>query len=486
MGPFLGEGGVAPIFDDVKKLPTRRAACILSGVKLLPLALTFLVLASGATPIFAATDAASTLGEKKRGNKAPGAVEGDWRAGAQARIEKHRKAPLRVVVTQNGRPVPGVQVQIDQTRSEFLFGCNIFKLNQCGSRERDAAYAKYFADIFNFATAGFYWSSYEPRKGDTKSGRNRNEQIAKWCAERGIRLKGHTLFWNYYDPAWAKGVDDAELYSRQLQHCKNSVEQFSGKISVWDVVNETTEWDTEDRHNRSPRATRFLREKGVANVIKDCFAAARSADGKALMLVNDYEKTEAFAKRLEELVGPDGKPIYDAIGMQSHMHDKVWSNEQIWEICERLARFKKPIHFTELTILSSLGKFVWLGRNDAKKTTPEGEAWQSEQLERVYTMLFSHPSVEAITWWDFTDLDAWMGCCGGLLRSDMTPKPAYETLRKLITNTWATHKTLRTNAMGVAELRAFRGDYTVRATLPDGKVIERKLSLGKTGAEVRL
>ncbi|MCD6507549.1 hypothetical protein J7M22_13115 [Candidatus Poribacteria bacterium] len=47
-------------------------------------------------------------------------------------------------------------------------------------------------------------------------------------------------------------------------------------------------------------------------------------------------------------------------------------------------------------------------------------------------MLFSHPSVEAITWWDFSDRGAWQGTAAGFLRKDMSPKPAYERLTELV------------------------------------------------------
>ena len=46
-----------------------------------------------------------------------------------------------------------------------------------------------------------------------------------------------------------------------------------------------------------------------------------------------------------------GVPI-DAIGIQSHMHMAYRGAKWAWETCERFARLGKPLHFTELTILS--------------------------------------------------------------------------------------------------------------------------------------
>ena len=45
-------------------------------------------------------------------------------------------------------------------------------------------------------------------------------------------------------------------------------------------------------------------------------------------------------------------------------------------------------------------------------------------------MIFSHPAVEAITWWDFSDRGAWQRAPAGFLRDDLSPKPAYERLQQ--------------------------------------------------------
>ena len=153
----------------------------------------------------------------------------------------------------------------------------------------------------------------------------------------------------------------------------------------------------------------------------------------------------------------------------------VWDNDYLWNVCERFAKFGKPIHFTEMTILSSLEKRdEWDKLNGERiPSSEEGEEKQCEDLVRIYTVLFSHPSVEAITWWDFSDYRAWRRAPAGLLRSDMTPKPAYNALKKLIKEDWTTCTTVKTDASGRATLRAFRGKYLFTVTFPDGSKIKR-------------
>ena len=151
------------------------------------------------------------------------------------------------------------------------------------------------------------------------------------------------------------------------------------------------------------------------------------------------------------------------------------------EVCQQFARFGVPLHFTETTILS--GQRAWdKPPGSPWPSTPEGEAYQARETARFYTMLFSHPAVAAITWWDFSDFHAWKGAPAGLVRKDMTPKPAYKALKGLIKGKWWTRTQVSGGAAGTARFRGFLGDYrlTVRAgdkaavvsafTLEKGKV----------------
>jgi hypothetical protein len=92
-------------------------------------------------------------------------------------------------------------------------------------------------------------------------------------------------------------------------------------------------------------------------------------------------------------------------------------------------------------------------------------------------MLFSHPAVEAITWWDFSDDGAWQGAPAGLLRKDLSPKPAYETLQRLIKHQWWTNVEATTDVHGKATFRGFHGDYQAVVRSADGKRTEVTLRL---------
>ncbi|MDR0327172.1 MAG: endo-1,4-beta-xylanase [Planctomycetaceae bacterium] len=419
------------------------------------------------------------------------AVAQDWRAEADARIEQHRKENVTLSVTLDGKPVAGATVTVKMLQNEFLFGSNIFVAQHLGmqSEQETADYLRRFEELLNFATQQFYWPYYEFHDG--KPLYINSERIAKWCGERGIRAKGHPLVWNTRDPEWVKDMSMDELFQAQMERVTICVEMFRHKIDTWDVINEVTEWQRPDNQKNSPKLTELGKTMGDIELAKASFATARKANPNATLLINDYITDDRYAKVIEQLADDKGKPIYDVIGIQSHMHTDIWDNARIWEVCERFAKFKVPLHFTEMTILSTDADKNWWAQenNQSTPTTPEGEIKQAEHVERIYTMLFSHPSVEAITWWDFSDLHAWMNAPAGLIRKDMSPKPAYDVLKKLIKEKWATNVTLKTDGTGETTFRAFRGEYQFTVTLPDGKrhVVEpKKVQKGANSFEIVL
>lgn len=319
---------------------------------------------------------------------------------AQERIERNRKASgILKIFGPDGRPLPsGVDLRIRQMRHKFLFGCNIFRLGRCRTPEDNAAYAEQFARLLNFATLPFYWWQYERQKGRPMDART--DEIVRWCKERGVTTKGHPLAWNYIDPPWLSGTPE-EIMQQQFERIARCMEQFKGDIGIWDVVNEATHYDREELKRNSPKLTEAIAKVGVGEYVRGAFWIARKADPQATLIINDYRTDAAYEEKvISQLVDGDHKPLYDIIGIQSHMHGGCWGAAQTWAVCERFARFEVPLHFTETTVVSG-------PKLDSNwTTTPEGEERQAQQVAEFYTMLFSHPAVAAITWWDFSDQDA--------------------------------------------------------------------------------
>ncbi len=383
---------------------------------------------------------------------------------AQSRIQQYRTGTAMLKLTgPDGRPLPaGMPVRLTQTQHKFLFGCNIFKLGRCRSPEHNAAYEEHFADLMNYATLPFYWWTYERQKGKPQD--EQTEEIIRWCQAHRIVMKGHPLAWNYVDPAWLTGTPQ-EVMQLQLERIDRCVWRFQGSIDIWDVVNEATHYDRDQTKQNAPRLTEAISNIGVGDYVCRAFQAARAANPQATLLINDYRTDRAYAEKvISQLVDANSQPLYDVIGIQSHMHGGYWGAARAWEVCERFARFGKPLHFTETTVVSGPKS------SSSWATTPEGERSQARAVAEFYTVLFSHPAVEAITWWDFTDQGAWQSAPAGLLRDDLTPKLAYEQLHDLIRNQWWTRAQVQTTVGGSVAFEGFFGRYNVEADSASGRL----------------
>ena len=386
-----------------------------------------------------------------------------------ARIRAHRTADVTLTVLDAaGKPLVGKTVTVRQVRHAFLFGCNIFRLEPESASAAQEAYQQRYADLLNYATLPFYWGMFEPREGNTATAHVR--AMAEWCKARGIRTKGHPLCWHTVKPRWLDGKTPGEVRRLQLGRITREVTAFKDLTDWWDVVNEAVVMPT-FQVQTNPIA-QLCKDLGRVGLIKQTFAAARAANPEATLLLNDFDTSQRFEKLVEECLAA-GVPI-DVVGIQSHMHGGYRGARWAWDVCERFKRFGKPIHFTELTIISGEIKkrIRWHGpRYDDWHSTPEGEARQAREVREFYRILFSHPAVEAVTWWDFSDDGAWLGSPSGLLRKDMSPKPAYETLMEMVRKQWWTGPTaMKTDATGNVRFHGFLGDYAVESGPARGTV----------------
>jgi len=247
---------------------------------------------------------------------------------APARIEKHRKGDVWISVRdQDGKPLAGVTVHVRQVRHAFLFGGSVFPLvyavqkgdlelpfNEGGSFQ---SFREHYVDLFNYATLPYYWWGYEKERG--KPAHESRESVASWCKERHITTKGHPLVWNYRQLSWLPD-DAAEIEKLQFAHVRNSVARFRGKVDIWDVVNETTNFAQGPNKARAPDMTSMWEKVGRIELPRRAFRAARKANPDATLVINDFHVGDDFAEVVRDVVDDNGQPLYDAIGLQSHMH----------------------------------------------------------------------------------------------------------------------------------------------------------------------
>ena len=395
-------------------------------------------------------------------------------AGAGERIAKYRQGEGVITVRgMDGRPISGAMVRVEQRRHEFLFGCNAFMVGRIREPALEAEYRRRFAALLNYATLGYYWSSYEPRRGQLDYAYT--NQVLDWCRVQDIKAKGHPLVWDHpaSSPKWLPD-DQAEI--QQLSHARvrDIVTRFKRRIDLWDVVNEPTHLG---KANQETRMSQFAVKLGAVPYVRQHVEIARAANPQATLLVNDYKLEPRYYEILDAL-RDGGKPLFDAVGLQSHMHGGEWPLRRLRETCNTYAKLGLPLHFTEATVVS--GPRTGPGENWGP-TTPEFEERQADYVVKFYTTLFAHPAVQALTWWDFSDAGAWQGAAAGFLRKDMSPKPVYDRLMALIKGRWWTRTEGRTNASGEFSTRAFFGAHRVLAQFPNGQTINRDIQWQRGG-----
>ncbi|WP_166356173.1 endo-1,4-beta-xylanase [Phytoactinopolyspora limicola] len=144
----------------------------------------------------------------------------------------------------------------------------------------------------------------------------------------------------------------------------------------------------------------------------------------------------------------------DVIGLQAHLGKLNGVAERLVRGLDAFSEFGLPIHITEITF-----------KTDGDNTFAD-EDRQARDVEAFYTYMFSRPEVKALNWWDLTDRHSFSEV-GGLLRRDLSPKPAYDVLTELIRRRWSTDTTTSIEN-GEAHFRGFFGDYEAEVRLPNG------------------
>ena len=408
--------------------------------------------------------------------------ESFWQKKVTDGIERYRKGNGTIrVVGKDGAPVAGARIKLTQKSHEFRFGANIFMLDEFEKPEKNDAYKKCFTDVFNMATLPFYWDALEPVKGQPRYEKDspkiyRRPAIdlcIEFCEKHGIEPREHALVYDHFFPSWLADADVEEVKQALEKRYAEISERYADKIHTIEVTNEMA-W-----------------LKGVTSFYDDpdfvrwCFALAEKYFPNNQLVINELTKhawedrcrasDKYYAYTEANLL--KGARI-DAIGMQYHLFYKredqyersrlTLNPESLYKHMDLYSNFGKPLQITEVTIPA----YSW---------EPDDEALQAELLEKLYSVWFSHPGVEQIVYWNVVDGYAHVKDAtpdriresqgnmslgenyyhGGLLRFDMSPKPAYYKIRELLKERWHTEAELVTDANGNAKFRGFFGEYGI-------------------------
>lgn len=384
----------------------------------------------------------------------------------------------------DGAPLANVTVQVEQTRHEFLFGANIFMLGGFPTPEENRQYEAAYMRLFNYATVPFYWSDLEPEPGKPRFAKDSPplyrrpppDAVVEFCLKNRLAMKGHPLVWHQWYPKW-RPDDPQELMRRIERRIAEIAARYGASIPRWEVVNEPLE-----RHTAGDAWCNLPEDY----VFRSLSAAAKLFPASDRMMLNEAsnfswlqfsEKHSRYYRLIREML--DRGARVDEIGMQLHIFDEknwhqVLNGQQyapadLFKVLDRYSDFGRPLAITELTI-------------PTLPNSPDGERDQATVARNFYRLWFSHPQVNAISWWNLVDNTTAKASedkmLAGLVRRDFSPKPAYEALDRLINHDWKTEFTVSSGARGEVAFRGFHGEYTVTAT-SGGKTVMQTFSLKK-------
>ncbi len=411
-------------------------------------------------------------------------------------IEAHRKGFATLeVLNQKGEAVPA-HIEIKQKTHDFKFGCNLFMLEELESDDKNEEYKKAFAELFNLATLPFYWSDLEPTEDAPRFSKDSPkvyrrpapDLCTEYCKESGIEPKLHCLNYDQWSPVWLP--TDVPTVKRLLdKRIARIAERYKDVIPSMEVVNESLC----NLHNHPDRrSTEFFKEE---DFVEWSFEHARKYLPANHLIINEatqdvwgdfkYNRSRYYMQ-IERALSK-GASI-DSVGMQYHMfysaEDMVekskvfYDPKTLYAVMDRYSDFRKPLQVTEVTI-------------PAYSAEADDEELQAEIITRLYKIWFSHPNMEAIVYWNMIDGYAAFApkgdmtagenkFHGALMRFDLSKKPAYHALKKLIHETWKTRLSLDAAS---ASFKGFYGKYDLTVTVGD-KTVTKEIHIRK-GAENR-
>ncbi len=314
-----------------------------------------------------------------------------------------------------------------QPREGFIFGCNAF-----GYPARGPIYQERFKELFNLGITNVYLSHYAPTETTRDFTRTDNETA--WLLSNDMRMKPCPPFYmaSGVTPEWLKNRPYSEV--KQIAHdlVKEVAARYKDKTEFCEIMNEAHDYSnslrlTPDEMTDLAGVTSRAAREGdpdVKRIINSChlwgeYAAEPTKDGK-------YRRSPYVYLRDCINAGVD----FEIVGLQFYYPE--YDLFEIDRLLDKFSKLGKPIQITEMGCQSAPG----IDPNAQRKKGSAGwhsdwtEAMQSDWVTSIYTICYSKPYVEGVSWWDLADAVSFWPY-GGLLRGDCSPKPAYLRLKSM-------------------------------------------------------
>jgi endo-1,4-beta-xylanase len=373
---------------------------------------------------------------------------GDWRDLVRTRTEQNRKRDASIfVLSPEGQPVAGAEVNIRQIRHHFAFGSAINR--NVLTTGRFNRYGDFFREHFEWAVLENESKWYHTERVQGNVTYQDADRIYDWCQSNGITMRGHCLYWatDGMVQDWLKALNTNQLRAAVESRMESAVNHFKGKFVHWDINNEMV-------------PGHFYKDRLGEAIRIWMFQQAREIDPDCRLFVNEYNVISggydlSKCMQLVRWLQDNGAPV-DCIGAQCHFS----SGFDRWSVIDRL------------DTLATLGLPIWCTEFDM--ADPD-EYVRAQELEDFYRIAFSHPAVEGILMWGFWENSHWRENCH-IVNADWSLNEAgrrYEALLK----EWTTEAEGTTDASGIMTFRGFHGVYDITIAPPGGAALTTTITL---------
>lgn len=298
-----------------------------------------------------------------------------------------------------------------------------------------------------------------------------SDALVDWCQKNGLKVWGHTLAWHSQSPQWffqdknaaaAEAANQAEtpaaatnaprpgagrantgpqasrevILERLKSHIMTVVGRYKGKITGWDVFNESIA-DGGDGTTENLRTYSWYQAVGP-EVITLAFKWAHEADPDAELYYNDYNIEQGAVKNtgkhasslllLKRLIA-EGAPI-TGVGIQGHWHLDT-NLEDVEKAIENYASLGLRVSITELDVTATGHNSGETGVRLGDRTIPaENYQKQAEVYKKLFEILTRHADViDRVTFWGLSDTRSWRrGQDALLFDGQLNPKPAFNAV----------------------------------------------------------
>ena len=302
-------------------------------------------------------------------------------------------------------------------------GCRIDAVAECQTHIEPLSQA------VDFAQLPFSWRTLEPTEGNYQPGAT--EQCVQLLRTRKMPIWGQTLlsFERTNLPDWLPALADDydQIRERAARQIKYVLKQFGAHVRAWEVIGgihacSAFKFSFEQLMDLTRVATILVkqmspRSKAIIGIVLP-WGEYYATDPRTIppplyaeMAVESGINFDAFGLELQFGANDHGLYVRDLM--------------QISALLDRFGNLGKPLHITAAGVPSSGGSAMqgsWRG--------PWSEEVQARWLREFYRIALSKPFVETVSWRLLAD-HAEEEDSSGLLRTDMSPKPACEELKSL-------------------------------------------------------